>query len=56
MITIDRSIGEGGEQIVRTALALSIVTGQPGRIENIRAGREKLGLLRQHLSAINAAP
>src|SRR5580704_17994848 len=55
LITIDGSIGEGGGQILRTALALSMVTGQPFRIENIRAGREKPGLLRQHLTAVNAA-
>lgn len=40
---------------MRTALSLSIVTGQPFRIEKIRAGREKPGLLRQHLTAVNAA-
>ena len=55
MITIDGSIGEGGGQILRTALGLSMVTGQPFRIEKIRAGREKPGLLRQHLTAVNAA-
>jgi RNA 3'-terminal phosphate cyclase (ATP) len=55
MIQIDGSIGEGGGQILRTALALSIVTGQPFRIEKIRAGRPKPGLLRQHLTAVNAA-
>jgi RNA 3'-terminal phosphate cyclase (ATP) len=55
MITIDGSIGEGGGQILRTALALSMCTGQPFRIENIRAGRDKPGLLRQHLTAVNAA-
>jgi len=55
MISIDGSIGEGGGQILRTALALSMVTGQAFRIENIRAGRDKPGLLRQHLTAVNAA-
>src|ERR1700683_917406 len=55
MILIDGSIGEGGGQILRTALGLSMVTGQPFRISNIRAGREKPGLLRQHLTAVNAA-
>src|SRR6202140_4872670 len=55
MILIDGSIGEGGGQILRTALGLSMVTGQPFRIENIRAGRDKPGLLRQHLTAVNAA-
>lgn len=55
MITIDGSFGEGGGQIVRTALALSLVTGQPFKIENVRAHREQPGLRRQHLTAVNAA-
>ncbi len=55
MITIDGSEGEGGGQILRTALALSIVTGQAFRIVNIRAKRERGGLMRQHLTAVNAA-
>lgn len=55
MINIDGSIGEGGGQILRTALGLSMVTGQTFRIQNIRAGRPKPGLLRQHLTAVNAA-
>ena len=54
-LAIDGSIGEGGGQILRTSIALSMVTGQPFRIEKIRAGREKSGLLRQHLTAVNAA-
>lgn len=55
MLTIDGSLGEGGGQILRSALALSMVTGTPFRLENIRAGRSKPGLLRQHLTAVNAA-
>lgn len=55
MLTIDGSHGEGGGQILRTSLALSLVTGQPFRIERIRAKREKPGLLRQHLAAVEAA-
>ncbi|MBI1178609.1 RNA 3'-terminal phosphate cyclase [bacterium] len=54
MITIDGSQGEGGGQVLRTALALALVTGQPFRIENIRAKRRKSGLLRQHLTAVEA--
>ena len=54
-ITIDGAEGEGGGQILRTALALSLVTGRPFRIERIRAGRKKPGLLRQHLTAVQAA-
>lgn len=53
-ITIDGSAGEGGGQILRTSLALSLVTGRPFRIENIRARRSKPGLLRQHLTAVRA--
>jgi RNA 3'-terminal phosphate cyclase (ATP) len=55
MITIDGSEGEGGGQVVRNALALSLVTGQPFRIANIRGGRDKPGLMRQHLTAVEAA-
>lgn len=54
-ITIDGSQGEGGGQVLRTALALSLATGRPVRIDKIRAGREKPGLLRQHLTAVQAA-
>jgi RNA 3'-terminal phosphate cyclase (ATP) len=54
-VTIDGSEGEGGGQILRTALSLSLVTGLPFRIERIRAGRMKPGLLRQHLTAVDAA-
>ena len=55
MISIDGSVGEGGGQILRTSLALSLVTSRPFGIERIRAGRKKPGLLRQHLTAVNAA-
>lgn len=55
MIIIDGSEGEGGGQVVRNALALSLVTGQRFRIANIRGGREKPGLMRQHVTAIEAA-
>lgn len=55
MIIIDGSEGEGGGQIVRNACALSLVTGTPFRITNIRGGREKPGLMRQHVTAIEAA-
>ena len=55
MIIIDGSYGEGGGQILRTSLGLSLFTGQPFRISDIRAGRKKPGLLRQHLTAVLAA-
>lgn len=55
MLTIDGSYHEGGGQILRTALTLSLATRTPFRIEKIRAGRQRPGLLRQHLTAVLAA-
>ncbi len=47
MVTIDGAAGEGGGQILRTALALSMVTGKPFLIEKIRAAPAKSGLVLQ---------
>ena len=55
MLTIDGAQGEGGGQILRTALSLSIITGTPFALKNIRANRRKPGLLRQHLACVRAA-
>lgn len=55
MLIIDGSYHEGGGQILRTALTLSLATRTPFRIEKIRAGRKRPGLLRQHLAAVRAA-
>lgn len=55
MIEVDGSFGEGGGQVLRTSLALSLITRQPFRITRIRAGRPKPGLLRQHLTSVLAA-
>lgn len=55
MIIINGADGEGGGQVLRTALSLSLITGKPFRIEGIRAKRNKPGLLRQHLTAVNAS-
>jgi RNA 3'-terminal phosphate cyclase (ATP) len=54
-VEIDGSHGEGGGQILRTSLALSIITGKPLVMTNIRAGRAKPGLRRQHLTCVHAA-
>lgn len=55
MIIIDGSEGEGGGQVLRTALSLSLVTGLPFRIANIRANRSRPGLMRQHMTSVEAA-
>jgi RNA 3'-terminal phosphate cyclase (ATP) len=55
MIELDGAAGEGGGQILRSALTLAMITGQPFRIRNIRANRAKPGLMRQHLVAVQAA-
>lgn len=54
-VEIDGSHGEGGGQILRTSLALSILTRKPLVMRNIRAGRAKPGLRRQHLTCVHAA-
>jgi len=54
-LLLDGSEGEGGGQILRSALTLSMITGQAFRLEQIRARRAKPGLLRQHLTAVQAA-
>jgi len=51
-LDVDGSYGEGGGQILRTALAFSVITGRPVRVSKIRAGREVPGLRRQHVSAL----
>ncbi len=54
MIELDGSYGEGGGALIRTALALSTLTGKPFKVTNIRAGRPTPGLKAQHLHAIKA--
>jgi len=55
MIIVDGSIGEGGGQILRTCLSLSLITGQAFHISNIRSGRPRPGLRAQHLKAVEVA-
>ncbi|QYZ79596.1 RNA 3'-terminal phosphate cyclase [Methanofollis formosanus] len=54
MLEIDGSMGEGGGQVVRTAVALAALTGTPLRLTQIRAGRPKPGLAAQHCTAVRA--
>jgi RNA 3'-terminal phosphate cyclase (ATP) len=55
LLSIDGGRGEGGGQVLRTALALSAVTGQGFTITRIRAGRSRPGLRPQHVASIRAA-
>lgn len=55
LLEIEGARGEGGGQILRTALTLSLATGRPFRMVNVRANRPKPGLLAQHLTCIRAA-
>jgi RNA 3'-terminal phosphate cyclase (ATP) len=54
-VEIDGSGGEGGGQILRTSLALAMITGRSLRMRRIRAGRARPGLRRQHLACVEAA-
>ena len=55
MIVIDGRMGEGGGQILRSALSCSVLTGKAIKIVNIRANRQKPGLAAQHLTAVKSA-
>lgn len=55
LVILDGSEGEGGGQVLRSALSLSLVTGRPFRLENVRAKRSKPGLKPQHLACVQGA-
>lgn len=55
MRVVDGARGEGGGQVLRTVLSLSLLSGEPIQVVNIRAGRKRPGLLRQHLCAVKLA-
>ena len=55
LLSIDGSLGEGGGQVLRTSLALALITGRPFTVTNIRSRRPKPGLMAQHLKAVEAA-
>ncbi len=55
MLSIDGSYGEGGGQILRTSLTLSVLLGNPFEMHSIRAGRKNPGLMAQHLTSVRAA-
>ena len=55
IVVIDGSAGGGGGQVLRSALSLSAATGRPLRLVNIRAGRDRPGLMRRHLACLRAA-
>src|SRR5512140_36166 len=54
-VVLDGSEGEGGGQILRTALSLSLITGRPFEMKNIRAHRKPPGIRPQHLACIRGA-
>jgi len=54
VIEVDGSFGEGGGQLVRTAVALSALTGKALRLAGVRARRARPGLAPQHLAAVRA--
>jgi RNA 3'-terminal phosphate cyclase (ATP) len=55
MIELDGSRGEGGGQILRTSLALALLTGKPFHLRHVRARRDRPGLQPQHLMSVQAA-
>lgn len=55
MLELDGAQGEGGGQVLRTALSLALLTGQPFRLTNVRARRDRPGLRPQHVAAVRAA-
>ena len=54
-IQLEGAMGEGGGQVLRTALSLSLLTGRPFVLSQVRARRDRPGLRPQHLTAVQAA-
>lgn len=54
LVQIDGTQGEGGGQILRSALSLAAITGRPLQVDRVRGGRRKSGLMRQHLTCLRA--
>ncbi|REG37902.1 RNA 3'-terminal phosphate cyclase (ATP) [Archangium gephyra] len=54
-VELDGSEGEGGGQILRSALSLSLITGRPFHMKNVRANRQPPGLRPQHLACVRGA-
>lgn len=55
MVVLDGREGEGGGQVLRSALSLSLITGRPFRLEHVRARRSSAGLKAQHLTCVSGA-
>jgi RNA 3'-terminal phosphate cyclase (ATP) len=54
-IEVDAAMGEGGGQVLRSALSLSLLSGRASRLSRIRANQDRPGLRPQHLAAVRAA-
>ncbi|MDP2274307.1 MAG: RNA 3'-terminal phosphate cyclase [Archangium sp.] len=55
LVVLDGREGEGGGQVLRSALSLSMITGKPFRLEHVRAKRKPAGLKAQHLTCVTGA-
>ena len=55
LVVLDGREGEGGGQVLRSALTLSLITGRPFRLEHVRGKRKPPGLKAQHLTCVTGA-